>query len=96
MNSPFKNDLKQLEFLSKQISDLISNNNFEKILDLDLERKNIINKIRNLDSSSYKNKINEIININNLSIESAELKMRHLVSNHSKFSKRFKFYSLSN
>ena len=62
MNSSFKNDLKQLEFLSKQISDLISNNNFEKILDLDLERKNIINKIKNLDSSSYKNKINEIIN----------------------------------
>ena len=85
MNSSFKNDLKQLEFLSKQISDLISNNNFEKILDLDLERKNIINKIKNLDSSSYKNKINEIININKLSIETTELKMRHLVSNHSKF-----------
>ena len=95
MNSSFKNDLKQLEFLTKQISDLISNNNFEKILDLDLERKNIINKIKNLDSSSYKNKINEIININKI-IETTELKMRHLVSNHSKFSKRFKFYSLSN
>ena len=66
MNSSFKNDLKQLEFLTKQISDLISNNNFEKILDLDLERKNIINKIKNLDSSSYKNKINEIININKI------------------------------
>ena len=96
MNSSLRNDLKQLEFLSKQISDLISNNNFDKILDLDLKRKNIINKIKNFDSSAYKNKINKIININNLSINSAELKMRHLVSNHSKFSKRFKFYSLSN
>ena len=95
MNSSLRNDLKQLEFLSKQISDLISNNNFDKILDLDLKRKNIINKIKNFDSSSYKNKINKIININNLSINSAELKMRHLVSNHSKFSKRIKFYSLS-
>ena len=95
MNSSLRNDLKQLEFLSKQISDLISNNNFDKILDLDLERKNIINKIKNFDSSSYRNKINKIININKLSINSAELKMRHLVSNHSKFSKRIKFYSLS-
>ena len=96
MNSSFKNELNQLELLSKQISDLISNNNFKKILELDLERRNIINKIKDLDSSFYKNKIGEIINNNNLSIKSTELKMRHLVSNHSKFSKRFKFYSLSN
>jgi hypothetical protein len=95
MNSSFKNDLNQLEFLSKQISDLISNNSFEKILELDLERRNIINKIKDLDSSVYKNKIGEIVKINNLSIKSTELKMRHLISNHSKFSKRFNFYSLT-
>tara|TARA_B110000881_G_C18212730_1_gene335128 strand:+ start:91 stop:381 length:291 start_codon:yes stop_codon:yes gene_type:complete len=95
MNSSFKNDLNQLEFLSKQISDLISNNSFEKILELDLERRNIINKIKHFHSSSYKNKINNIININNLSIETTQLKMRHLVSSHSKFSKRFNFYSLT-
>ena len=95
MNSSFKNELNQLELLSKQITDLISNNNFEKILELDLERRNIINKIKDFDSSFYKNKIGEIININNLSIETTEIKMRHLVSSHSKFSKRIKFYSLS-
>ena len=95
MNSSFKNDLNQLEFLSKQISDLISKNNFEKILELDTERRKIINKIKDLDSSFYKNKIGEIVKINNLSIKSTELKMRDLISNHSKFSKRFKFYSLT-
>ena len=95
MNSSFKNDLNQLEFLSKQISDLISKNNFEKILELDSERRRIINKIKDLDSSFYKNKIGEIVKINNLSIKSAELKMRDLISNHSKFSKRLKFYSLT-
>ena len=95
MNSSFKNDLHQLEFLSKQISDLISKNNFEKILELDTERRKIINKIKDLDSSFYKNKIGEIVKINNLSIKSTELKMRDLISNHSKFSKRFKFYSLT-
>ena len=95
MNSSFKNELNQLELLSKQISDLISNNNFKKILELDLERRNIINKIKDLDSSVYKNKIGEIVKINNLSIKSTELKMRHLISNHSKFSKRFNFYSLT-
>ena len=45
MRSNYKDDLLQLEVLSKNISDLIFINDFEKIIELDIERKKIIKKI---------------------------------------------------
>ena len=43
----YQEDLNRLELLSVEISDLVSTNNFEKILELDLERQKIIHKISN-------------------------------------------------
>ena len=97
MNSAYKDDLLQLELLSKKISDLIYSNDYEKIIELDIERKKIIKKIiKNEDSSISKNKVINIINNNRQLIEKVEDKMNALSSNHNKFSKRLQFYSLSN
>jgi len=97
MNSAYKDDLLQLEMLSKNISDLIYSNNYEKIIKLDIERKKIIKKIiKNEDSSISKNKVINIINNNRQLIEKVEDKMNALSSNHNKFSRRLQFYSLSN
>ena len=97
MNSAYKDDLLQLEMLSKNISDLIYSNDYEKIIKLDIERKKIIKKIiKNEDSSISKNKVINMINNNTQLIEKVEDKMNALSSNHNKFSKRLQFYSLSN
>ena len=97
MNSAYKDDLLQLELLSKKISDLIYSNDYEKIIELDIERKKIIKKIiKNEDSSISKNKVINMINKNTQLIEKVEDKMNALSSNHNKFSRRLQFYSLSN
>lgn len=90
-----EDDLNNLELLSEQISDLIKENNFDKIKALDLDRKKIIDKIKHLDNSNFKNKISKIINQNNEFIGCIEVKMSDLNSNHNKFSKRLKFYSIT-
>ena len=96
MRSNYKDDLLQLEVLSKIISDLIFINDFEKIIELDFERKKIIKKIiKNEDASISKNKVIKMINDNTQLIEKVDQKMTALSSNHNKFSKRLKFYSLS-
>ena len=97
MSSTYKDDLLQLEMLSKIISDLIFINDFEKIIELDFERKKIIkNIIKNEDSSISKNKVIKMINDNTQLIEKVDEKMAALSSNHNKFSRRLQFYSLSN
>ena len=94
MNSHHE-ELKTLELLSIQISDLIHQNNFEKIVELDLERKTIINKISNRDNSFYKNKISQVMNMNKISISSIEVKIKNLIKKNNKFIKRTKFYSIT-
>ena len=91
----YLDDLKELESLSVKISDLVQKNNFEKIIELDLERKKIIHKISVSNHSSFKHKINEFIDINEQLIQNIEVKMKDLSSNHNKFTKRIKLYSLS-
>jgi len=87
--------LNKLESLSVEISDLVNTNNFKKILKLDLERQKIINKISNTVPLSSKNKITEIVNINNTSINRIEDKMKNLSVNNNKLNKRINFYSLT-
>ena len=91
-------DLDLLENLSKKISDLIYNNKFNQISEIDAQRKALITKI--IESESKKNKIKERIHdlvINNLRmIEESEKKLEILAKNHNKFSKRLKAYSFSN
>ena len=90
----YQDDLNKLELLSVEISDLVNKNNFGKILELDLERQKIINKISNTVPLSSKNKITEIVNINNTSINRIEDKMNNLSVNNNKLNKRINFYSL--
>ena len=91
----YQEDLNTLELLSVEISDLVNTNNFEKILELDLERQKIINKISNTVPRSSKSKITEIVNINNTSINTIEDKMKNLSVNNNKLNKRINFYSLN-
>jgi hypothetical protein len=91
----YQDDLNKLELLSVEISDLVNKNNFGKILELDLERQKIINKISNTVPLSSKNKITEIVNINNASINTIEDKMKNLSVNNNKLNKRINFYSLT-
>ena len=91
----YQDDLNKLELLSVKISDLVNTNNFGKILELDLERQKIINKISNTVPLSSKNKITEIVNINNISINTIEDKMKNLNVNNNKLNKRINFYSLT-
>ena len=67
-----KNKLIQLEDLSIEISDLVEKNDYENISSIDLKRQKIINEIQNENLKSYKNKINEIINMNNLAMHTLE------------------------
>ena len=62
----------QLEDLSIKISDLIEKNDYNNIPSIDLKRQKIINEIQNENLKSFKNKINEIINKNNLAIHTLE------------------------
>ena len=90
-------DLDLLENLSKKISDLIFNNKFSQIAEIDAQRNALIKKIK--ESESEKNKIRERIHKlikNNISmIEESEKKLKTLAKNHNKFSKRLKAYSFS-
>ena len=95
MKFSYKEDLNRLESLSRKIADLISNNKFEQILEFDHQRRKIIDKIKNESRSFDKNQINGIIDTNKCLVENVEDKMKNLTSNHNKFSKRIKFYSLS-
>ena len=67
-----KNKLMQLEDFSIEISDLVKKNDYSKIHAIDLKRQKIIKDIQNEDIKSYKNKIIEIINKNNLAINTTE------------------------
>ena len=67
-----KNKLMQLEDLSIEISDLVEKNDYDNIPSIDLKRQKIINEIQNENLKSYKNKINEIIDMNNLAMHTLE------------------------
>ena len=88
-------DLKKLEDLSIKISDLINQNKFENILELDLQRKKIIQSITTSPNLNHKKKIRQIINLNNKSIDDIEDKITKLNINHYNSEKRIKFYSLT-
>ena len=88
-------ELKKLEDLSIKISDLIYQNKFENVLELDLQRKKIIESITTSPNLNHKNKIHQIISLNNKSIEDIENKITKLKTNHYNSEKRIKFYSLN-
>ena len=88
-------DLDLLENLSKKISDLIYNNEFDQISFIDAQRRSIIEKIKVRESQNNNDKvrIKNLVENNLVNIKSTEKRLQTLSKNHNKFNKRFKAYS---
>ena len=93
----FESDLTLLENLSKKISDLIYNNQFTQISQIDKQRQAIIEKIKNSEKShlQIESRISDLIINNNEMLKNTENKLNKLKRDHEKFNKRLKAYSLS-
>ena len=93
----FESELTLLENLSKKISDLIYNNQFTKVSQIDKQRQAIIEKIKNSEKShlQIKSRISNLIINNNEMLIKTENKLNKLTKDHEKFNKRLKAYSLS-
>ena len=89
-------DLELLENLSKKISDLIYNNDFSQISYIDLQRRSLIEKIKNSEyqKNDIKTRIGRLVNNNIEIVKSTEKKLKQLSENHHKYNKRLKAYSL--
>ena len=90
-------DLDLLENLSKKISDLLYNNEFSQISDIDIQRKALIKKIKEsqLKKDNIKARISELLDNNNSMVRSTEKKLNKLSKNHNDFNKRLKAYSFN-
>ena len=90
-------DLDLLERLSKKISDLIYNNKFSEISEIDIQRKALIKKIKEsqLNKSNIKVRISELLENNNTMVRYTEKKLYKLSKNHNNFNKRLKAYSFN-
>jgi len=92
MSQEYVSELEILENLSKDISNLISQKQFDKVLQLDAQRQFIIKKITNLNYSNT-DIIKDVSQKNSIMISNLEKEMNILKSNHIKFDKRLKAYS---
>ena len=90
-------DLDLLESLSKKISDLLYNNEFSKISEMDIQRKALIKKIKEsqLKKNNIQSRIGQLLQNNNSMVRSTEKKLSKLSKNHNNFNKRLKAYSFS-
>ena len=88
-------DLDLLENLSKKISDLLYNNKFSQISEIDIQRKALIKKIiqSELTQNNIKIRISKLLENNNSMIRSTEKKLYKLSKNHNEFNKRLTAYS---
>ena len=92
-----KSDLDLLENLSKKISDLLYNNQFSEISEIDIQRKEIIKKIKESQSkeNNIKARISKLLENNNSMVRYSEKKLYKLSKNNNDFNKRLKAYSLN-
>ena len=90
-------DLDLLENLSKKISDLLYNNEFSKISEIDIQRKALIKKIKEsqLKKNNIKARITKLLENNNSMVRSTEKKLYKLSKDYNNFNKRLKAYSLN-
>ena len=90
-------DLDLLENLSKKISDLLYNNKFSEVSDIDYQRKELIKKIKEsqLQKKVIKARIGQLVENNIAMIDATEKKLQKLSENHNKFNKRLKAYSFN-
>ena len=96
MNINYISDIEKLEVLSKEISDLIFNNKYQKVEQLDLKRKGLIENIVIENNNQSRIKLLEIIKSNQTLIIQTEKNITNLKLERSKFDNRFKAYSSSN
>ena len=96
MNTSYS-DLDLLENLSNKISDLLYQNKFSEISDIDSKRKALIKKIidTNIQKNLIKVRIEKLVENNITMIEATEKKLLTLSRNHNKFNKRLKAYSFN-
>ena len=90
-------DLDLLENLSKKISDLLYNNEFSQISEIDIHRKELIKKIKqsHLKKNNIKARISKLLENNNSMVRSTEKKLYKLSKDHNDFNKRLKAYSFN-
>ena len=84
--------LKKLQSLSEQISDLIQKGNYEKISNIDSERKKIIRTFKNKPSNKTINALKDILEKNKSLIEKVELNKDNLNKNYNKILNIFNAY----
>ena len=87
-----KDQLRELERLSINISDLIKDNKYENIVELDLRRQNIIKSINIEHAKDFKNELIGIFENNNKQIKSIEDDILQLKKKSKKSLKCFKAY----
>ena len=92
-----KSDLDLLENLSKKISDLLYNNQFSQISEIDNQRKELIKKIKEsqFKKNNIKARISKLLENNNSMVRSTEIKLHKLSKDHNDFNKRLKAYSFN-
>ena len=90
-------DLDLLERLSKKISDLLYDNKFSQISEIDIQRKALIKKIiqSELTQNNIKIRISKLLENNNSMVRSTEKKLYKLSKDHNNFNKRLKAYSFN-
>ena len=84
MSEELKLKLEELELLSIKISDNIFNGNYDKIVDLDLKRQDIIKSINPNHAFSFRNKISNLLKTN-------DCQVREVEKNISKFQENSKY-----
>ena len=72
MSEELKLKLEELELLSIKISDNIGNGNYDKIVQLDHKRQNIIKSINPNHAISFKNEISNLIKTNDFQVREVE------------------------
>ena len=88
-------DLVLLENLSKKISDLVYNNQYSAIAEIDKQRQTIIKKIKENTSHKklIKERVGQLIENNIAMVKDTEKRLSKLRKNHFKFNNRIKAYS---
>lgn len=85
--------LKQIENLSKKISDLINIGKYENITVIDKKRLELIKKFNDYNNKQFQKMITRIDNDNLKNIEKIEQDYKSLKAERSSFSKRLKAYN---
>ena len=90
-------DLNLLEDLSKKISDLLYNNEFSRITEIDNQRKALIIKIKacHVRENHIKTRIAKLSENNLIMINDVEKKFHKLSKTQNKFQKRIKAYLIN-